>query len=288
MLVDIKKVRIIERIRKDIGKIDELANDIKRNGLINPITLMQLTNGEFQLLAGLRRLRACEYLKQEAIQASVVEAKDAEAALNIEYSENEQREDFTISERLDYARLIEEIEKAKAKDRQLLVLKQNQTTVMDHGPQRESGSMRDTVAEKVGLGSGRTYDRVKYIAKHGGNEVLEQIDNKKISIRAAYEKIKSDKQSGKEPTVGMKKSKKELLIMKLSDEELSKNQHFTRVKEKLREAEIAANLANTARNESERNCELQLSHLRAQIIGMGKHITELEEQLKCKVNSSVL
>ncbi|GHU51781.1 hypothetical protein AGMMS49975_06280 [Clostridia bacterium] len=40
--------------------------------------------------------------------------------LKIEFSENEQREPFTYSEKMDYARLIEEIETAKAKERMLL------------------------------------------------------------------------------------------------------------------------------------------------------------------------
>lgn len=274
MLVNIGKIRIIERIRKVVGKIEELANDIKLNGLINPISVMQLSNGEYQLLAGLRRLRACEYLEQELINANVVEAKDAEAALNIEYSENVQREEFTISERFDFARLIEEIEKEKAKKRKLSSLKQNQSTDSDCGHYRETGRTSNIVAVKAGLGSGRTYDRVKYIAKHAGDDIMGQIDNKKLTIRAAYDQIKNDIQSDKE--IPVKISKKDELIIKLTEEEISKNKHFAKLKEKLREAEIATNLANTAKNESERNCKLQISHLKAQIIGLEKHIAELE------------
>jgi len=274
VLVNIGKIRIIERIRKVVGKIEELANDIKLNGLINPISVMQLSNGEYQLLAGLRRLRACEYLEQELINANVVEAKDAEAALNIEYSENVQREEFTISERFDFARLIEEIEKEKAKKRKLSSLKQNQSTDSDCGHYRETGRTSNIVAVKAGLGSGRTYDRVKYIAKHAGDDIMGQIDNKKLTIRAAYDQIKNDIQSDKE--IPVKISKKDELIIKLTEEEISKNKHFAKLKEKLREAEIATNLANTAKNESERNCKLQISHLKAQIIGLEKHIAELE------------
>ena len=36
MLVDIDKIRIEDRIRKDLGDISELAKDIEQNGLINP------------------------------------------------------------------------------------------------------------------------------------------------------------------------------------------------------------------------------------------------------------
>ena len=36
MLINIEDVKITDRIRKDFGDIQELADDIKENGLINP------------------------------------------------------------------------------------------------------------------------------------------------------------------------------------------------------------------------------------------------------------
>ena len=42
---------------------------------------------------------------------------DAEAALHIEIGENEYREPFTFSEKMDFSRMILEIERAKAKKR---------------------------------------------------------------------------------------------------------------------------------------------------------------------------
>ena len=38
MLVDIEKIRVEDRIRKDLGDISELAKDIEQNGLINPLS----------------------------------------------------------------------------------------------------------------------------------------------------------------------------------------------------------------------------------------------------------
>lgn len=52
MIVDIEKIVIRDRIRKDFGDIQELADDIKQNGLINP----PVVNKEYELLAGERRL----------------------------------------------------------------------------------------------------------------------------------------------------------------------------------------------------------------------------------------
>ena len=276
MLVEIGSIKIIERIRKEAGNIESLAEDIKANGLINPITLMRLDEGGYQLLAGLRRIKACQHLKHKVIDANVVEAKDAEEALNIEYSENVQREDFTVSEKLDYARLIEEIEKTKAKDRMLEALKHKGSTATVARPERQSGEAREIVAKKSGFGSGKTYERAKYIAKHGGSEVLSRIDDKETSVYAAYNKIRKEKKPVKKQNI--KKSQKETYIAKLTDEDLLKNQLYLDLKEKLRQAEIEANLAKTAQAEAERNCKLQISHLKAHIMGLEKRISELEEE----------
>ena len=58
MKVKINDIKITARIRKQAVNIKEFSEDIKQNGLINPITVMSLEKGGYQLLAGLRRLRA--------------------------------------------------------------------------------------------------------------------------------------------------------------------------------------------------------------------------------------
>jgi len=69
MLIAIEKIKVAERIRKQTTKVDELAADIKKNGLINPITVMEVDGGaRYQLLAGLRRLRAAQLLGWSQIE----------------------------------------------------------------------------------------------------------------------------------------------------------------------------------------------------------------------------
>ena len=87
--------------------------------MINPITVIAANDGEFRLIAGLRRLKAAQALGWDDIEVYVVSPADAEAELLIEISENEQREPFTFSEKMDFARIIEEIESAKARERML-------------------------------------------------------------------------------------------------------------------------------------------------------------------------
>ncbi len=131
---------------------------------------MMLDGGKYQLLAGLRRLKAVQSLGQTEIEVNVVFPADAEAALRIEISENEQREPFTYSEKMDYARLLEDIERAKAKERMLAGKKSCDTDPVPQGAQGQTGKTRDIVASKIGMGK-TTYDRAKYIAENAPEAV---------------------------------------------------------------------------------------------------------------------
>ena len=112
MLIDIEKVVVKDRIRKDFGDIKELADDIRQNGLINP----PVVNRDYELLAGERRLRACKSLGWSQIEVRMMDTRDAEHELNVEISENENRKEFSKSERADYMKRLLRIEQAKAKE----------------------------------------------------------------------------------------------------------------------------------------------------------------------------
>ena len=52
-VISIASVQVSTRIRKDPGDLTELADDLRKHGLINPITVMDCQNGTYQLIAGL-------------------------------------------------------------------------------------------------------------------------------------------------------------------------------------------------------------------------------------------
>lgn len=52
MLLDIEKIKVSDRIRKDFGNLQELADDIEENGLINPPVI---TPDTYELIVGERR-----------------------------------------------------------------------------------------------------------------------------------------------------------------------------------------------------------------------------------------
>lgn len=199
MNIAVENIKVMERIRKLTSGVDELAKDIQKNGLINPITVMAVEGeSRYQLLAGLRRLRAAQFLGWEQIEVTVVPPKDAEAALNIEYSENVQREAFTFSEKMDYARLIAEIEKAKAKERMSLGGQGK-----DLGPDLKHGQRRDIIGSKIGM-SGHQYDRAAFIANHAPQEMIDELDRGERSIRGTYDVLRANEKAYLDDTIESK------------------------------------------------------------------------------------
>lgn len=89
--------------------LKELSDSIKQKGIIQPITVRKMTNGEFELVAGERRLRASKLAGLKKIPAYVIEVKSDEDLLELSLIENIQREDLNAIEiAQSYHRLIEE------------------------------------------------------------------------------------------------------------------------------------------------------------------------------------
>ncbi|MHA7963577.1 ParB N-terminal domain-containing protein [Paenibacillus sp. CAU 1782] len=172
MLLSIEKIIVSDRIRKDFGDVEELAADIKQNGLINAIAV----TSDYRLIAGERRLRAHMSLGLKEIDVRVLDATDAEHQLRLEISENEHRKEFTFSERVEWGRRLEEVERLKAKER--MAGKENLP--------EQSGQVRDIVAEQTGFGSGKQYDKAKYIMENATPEIIQQLDSGLISTHKAF------------------------------------------------------------------------------------------------------
>lgn len=186
MLVEIEKIKIKDRIRKDFGNIQELADDIRDNGLINPPVI---TPDTYELITGERRIRAMKLLGYQQIEVRPMAVKDAEHQLNLEISENEARKDFSKAERIDYARRLERIESLKAEKR----MKAGKVDPMETFPQ---GTTRDVVASKLGIGSGKQYEKEKFIVDNKDSltpEDFAEWDEGKLSTNKAFQRIKEEK-----------------------------------------------------------------------------------------------
>lgn len=185
MSLPITDIVVGERIRKENGAIDELAESIRERGLINPITAMELTGGGYQLIAGLRRLEAVKMLGLAEIRATVLTPMEADEALMTEIAENEQRKEFTLAERLEYADRIRVVEKEKAKERMAVFAREGRNEGTAKRPYPEKGETRDIVAKKAGFTSQQQMRRAAVVAKKSP-ELLDMIDTGKASIYGAY------------------------------------------------------------------------------------------------------
>ena len=96
------------RTRMDEASLAQLADSIRARGVIQPIVVRPVGEGQYEILAGERRWRAARIAGLERVPAVVREVPD-EAALGIGLIENIQREDLNpIEEANGLKRLIEE------------------------------------------------------------------------------------------------------------------------------------------------------------------------------------
>ncbi|GGC49524.1 chromosome partitioning protein ParB [Parapedobacter defluvii] len=92
----------------DEEALRELADSIKLQGLIQPITVRQVENGTYQLISGERRLRAAKLAGLTEIPAYIRTANDQQM-LEMALIENIQRENLNAIEvALSFQRMIEE------------------------------------------------------------------------------------------------------------------------------------------------------------------------------------
>lgn len=127
LLCDINKiVANREQPRKLFAKdaLDELADSIRENGIIQPLIVRKLDGDQLELIAGERRLKASRIVGLEQVPVVIIES-DSDHCLELALIENIQREDLNpIEEALAYKQLMdryrytqEECSKRVGKDR---------------------------------------------------------------------------------------------------------------------------------------------------------------------------
>lgn len=91
---------------EDETGISDLANDIRSNGLINPITVRKLDD-KYEIIAGQRRYLACKLLNRNTIPCSIVDVSTQKAE-ELSLVENVQRNPMTNSDKIKtYSKLYE-------------------------------------------------------------------------------------------------------------------------------------------------------------------------------------
>ncbi len=174
MMVD--DIVMTVRHRKDMGDLQELADSIEAEGLLQPIGV----NLDNSLVFGERRLLACrDILGWDRLPAVIVHVTSMVAG---EYAENEVRKDFTKMERVAIG---ETMEAEMGERRGNPDLKPDEP-ITDNCPELQKGQeTRDIVAKKVGFGSGKEYERAKKVASKGSAELKAAVDSGEVAISKA-------------------------------------------------------------------------------------------------------
>ena len=176
MLIDIDLIHMDGRIRRDYGDIAELAEDIRKNGLINPPVVIPNADGSYTLLAGERRIRAMRQLGYRQVEIRTWRDLDAAARLEIEISENEQRKEFSPRER--YEMFQRRYSFLKGGD---LVSQETKTNVY-HQAARESELSTNTIP------------KIRAILAHEGEldpQMIADWDDRKLSTAKLYRELKA-------------------------------------------------------------------------------------------------
>lgn len=214
MEIEINKIKVGERFRKDLGDLDSLANSIKEFGLMHPIVI----DTDDKLIAGQRRLAAFEKLGLKKIPATILdlgriikgEDEDTEkrdftpcdviavndAIMKREYTENTERKDFLPTEAVAIYQAMEDFGK---------------TGKALPGSESERGQKRIVRAAKRTGMSTDTLSKANQVVKSGEKDLIEQMDQT-CNVNKLYKDSKKRKKAKETAEVV-----KELQEVNLSD-----------------------------------------------------------------------
>jgi len=182
--------------RKDFDEktLKELASSIQIHDLIQPITVAQLTNGKYQLIAGERRFRAAKIAGLTDLPAYVRMGNDQEL-LELALLENLQREDLNeIEIALSYQRMMEDLNYTQekvaermGKDRSTI---SNYIRLLELPPNIQAavrnGSLSVSLAKML---IGKEVDKQLFLFK--------EITEKGLTVRQTEDLIRKMNQAGK-------------------------------------------------------------------------------------------
>ena len=194
-------------------KLEELANSIKKNGIIQPIAVRpnKIENGKYEIVAGERRWIAAQRAGLHEIPVTILDLSDVES-LEVAIVENIQRDDLNpIEEARGYKRLNEEfkydhesISKLMSKSRshisntlRLLTLPKDVIGMLEEGT-LTSGQARpligitnaSSIAEEI-VAKNYSARKVEYLvkAKKTGNYKIKTTDSNILKAQERIEKI---------------------------------------------------------------------------------------------------
>ena len=185
------------RTHFDQGALEELAESIRIQGIIQPITVRQLDQKSYQLISGERRYQAAKMAGLTTIPAYIRKADDQQM-LEMALIENIQRENLNAIEiALSYQRLLSEcsLKQEELGDR----VGKKRTTVTNYLrllklPPDIQIALRDNV---ISMGHARALINIDTIENQ--LEVFKKVVNEELSVRKVEELVRNLQNANKKP-----------------------------------------------------------------------------------------
>ena len=155
--------------------LKNLAADIKRRGLINPITVRSLAGGQYEVIAGQRRVLACIEIGWTEIEAIIRDDLNDDEASLLSLTENIQRADMNpIDKARAYQRVYDRVGSYQAVAKQVSVSATTARRYLDL--LNLSPELQERVSTSEGVvGVGKFSDLARNFAEEDQGEALEEI-----------------------------------------------------------------------------------------------------------------
>ena len=174
-------------------KLQELAESIKQNGLIEPIVVVRsVAPGEYELIAGERRLRASKLAGLTEIRAIILEGASDKDKLDLALIENIQREDLNpIEEAKAYKKYSEEYKYTQ--EQISSIVKKNRSVIANtmrllNLPENVQNMI---IEGKISAGHGRMLASIN--DENKVQELVNQILNDGLTVRDVETKVAQGK-----------------------------------------------------------------------------------------------
>ncbi|MBT3756816.1 MAG: ParB/RepB/Spo0J family partition protein [Candidatus Cloacimonetes bacterium] len=202
-------------------KLQELANSLKENGIIQPIIVTTKDEGEYELIAGERRLEASKLAGFSEIPV-IIRSVSPKEQLQFAIIENVQREDLTaIEEAKAYQQLNEEFKLTHAQISEIVGKDRATITNFIRLLKLSDDVQMMILNEQISSGHARAILQVDEELRDRFSQLI--IKNK-LSVRKAEEEAKRIKETG---TVSPSKKKKEVIeVPELKEFEKNLKQKF--------------------------------------------------------------
>lgn len=168
----------------DEAKLIELSESIKENGIIQPLVVIKLANGKYELIAGERRLRASKLAGLETVPVIIKEDTDTKERSFLSLIENIQRSDLNCIEvAKGYKRIIDEFKLTH--DELAKKIAVNRSSI--------SNSIRiltlpDSIVENIEIGR-ISFGHAKLLVSIKDADILEQLAEKIIKSEISVAKL---------------------------------------------------------------------------------------------------